>query len=254
MKETDLQEKLFINNFFDYLQKAEKQNRAFFTDFYNKDWMVQILKQNGVFIPEHMIAYFGGYKEAERQMMGIAPYPLEVWEWPMVCLKIEVKIGIGKTLTHRDYLGALLGLGIVREAIGDIMLTAQGAYVILSTQIADYVSLHLTSIGRYQNLTITAISFEEIVPELPNIKTVQLTVASLRLDVILAGGFSISRATAAKLIAADKAKCNGVTVSASYLVKEGDSVTLRGYGKLKVGPTLGMSKKEKLRITIDKYI
>ena len=238
MKISDPQEKLFVKSFLEYMYKAEQQNRAFFTDFYNKDWMVQILRQYVGFIPEGMIAYFGGYEDAERQMISIAPYPLEIWEWPMSSLKIEVKTGIGKALTHRDYLDALLGLGIVREAIGDIILAPFGAYVILKAQIVDYVSVHLTSIGRYQNVTLTAISFEEIVPELPNIKTMQLTVASLRLDAILAGGFGISRGVAAKLIQADKAKCNGVIVSASYLVKEGDTVTLRGFGKLKVGPTL----------------
>ena len=74
------------------------------------------------------------------------------------------------------------------------------------------------------------------------------------MDAIIAAGFGISRTTAAKLIAADKAKCNGVSTQTSYQVKEGDSVTLRGYGKIKIGPTLGMSKKEKLRIVIDKYI
>lgn len=251
---SNMQEKLFMKSFFEYLHKAEHQNRAFFTDFYNKDWMVQMLKQYGGFVPSDMIFYFGGYEGAERQMMGISPYELIREEWPLTCLKIEVKIGIGKPLTHRDFLGALLGLGIVRESIGDIILAPFGAYVILEEQMADYVSCNLTSIGRYQNVVVTAIRFDEIVPESPNIKTLQATVSSLRLDAIIAAGFGISRTTATKLIAADKAKCNGVSVANSYLVKEGDSVTLRGYGKIKIGPTLGISKKERLRVVIDKYI
>lgn len=251
---SDMQEKLFMKSYFEYLKKAEYQNRAFFTDFYNRDWMAQMLKQYGGFVPSHMIFYFGGYEDAERQMMGISPYELSEEEWPMVCLKIEVKTGIGKALTHRDFLGALLGLGIVREAIGDIILAPFGAYVILEAQMADYVSYSLTSIGRYQNISLLQISFSEIEPLTPNIKTMQVTVASLRMDAIIAAGFGISRTTAAKLIAADKAKCNGVSTQTSYQVKQGDSVTLRGYGKIKIGPTLGMSKKEKLRIVIDKYI
>ena len=251
---SDIKEKLFMQSYFEYLHKAEHQNRTFFTDFYNKDWMVQMLKQYGGFVPSHMIFYFGGYESAERQMLGISPFPIEDWQWPITCFKIEVKTGIGKPLTHRDFLGALLGLGIVRETIGDIILAPFGAYIIIEAQMASYISTHLRSIGRYQNITLTEIGFQEIVPEAPNIKTLQVTVASLRLDAIIASGFGISRTTAAKLIAAEKAKCNGVTVSASYLVKEGDSVTLRGYGKIKIGPTLGISKKEKLRIAIDKYI
>ncbi|WP_054740493.1 YlmH family RNA-binding protein [Cellulosilyticum ruminicola] len=251
---SDMQEKLFMKSYIEYLKKAEYQNRAFFTDFYNRDWMAQMLKQYGGFVPSHMIFYFGGYEGAERQMMGISPYELGEDEWPMVCLKIEVKTGIGKALTHRDFLGALLGLGIVREAIGDIILAPFGAYVILEAQMADYVSYSLASVGRYQNISLSSISFNEIEPLKPNTKTMQVTVASLRMDAIIAAAFGISRTTAAKLIAADKAKCNGVSMQVSYQVKEGDTVTLRGYGKIKIGPMLGMSKKEKLRIVIDKYI
>lgn len=251
---SDPHEKLFIKTINEYIHKADLQNRPFFTDFYNKSWMVQTLEK---YIGKGQLVhcqFFGGHEEAERQILGFCPYAITESDLPIGCLQIFVKTGIGKPLCHRDFLGALLGLGIERDAIGDLILKPFGAYVIMKKNMMDYVRISLTGIGRYQNIEVEEVGFESLEIEEPKIKTLSVTVASLRLDAILAAGFGISRSNAVKLIQADKAKCNGMSVTASYILKEGDSVTLRGYGKIKIGPMGGLTKKDRLRIMIEKYI
>lgn len=245
-------DKRFIKKIMEYNYKAEMQYRPFFTDFYNKEWMTQLLKQYlGI---QSNFYFFGGHAEAERQMLGIAPFELEGAEFPIMCLKIEVKTGIGKPLSHRDFLGALLGLGIERDAIGDIIIKPFGAYIIVEEAIGHYIRAMLTSIARYQNIEITEIEYTALDIDPPITKEIRAIVSSLRLDAVIAAGFGLSRSICVKLIQGDKVKCNGISLSAKSLVKEGDYLTVRGYGKLKLAKINGTSKKDRLHITIEKYI
>lgn len=250
----DLDEKRFIKSFSEHYNRSEAQQRALFTDFYNREWVQEIIAKYCGKIYLDQIQLIGGYSDAERVIVGCSPYDIEAYEWPICCLKIEVKTGIGKALSHRDYLGALLGLGIERDIIGDIIIKPFGAYVMIKHSMLDYIRFNLTSIGRYQNIHLTEIAFEEMEIEPPKVKVMEITVASMRLDVIVSAGFGLARSASLKLIKAEKVKCNGMNVSSSYLTKAGDVVTLRGYGKIKIGATSGLTKKDRLRITIEKYI
>lgn len=253
-KISDPQEKLFMKTVIEYTYKAEKQYSPFFTDFYEIIWMKQTLEK---YIGKGHLAgfyYLGGYEAAERGILGVCPYEVGEDELPIGCLKIEVKTGIGKALTHRDFLGALLGLGIERDAVGDIILGDFGAYVIMKQSLLDFVRMSLTSIGKYQNISLAEVPFNEIEVLPPRLKVLNATIASLRMDAVIAAGFGLSRAQAAKLIQADKAKCNGINPSVSDLVKEGDHITVRGFGKIRVGSIGGLTKKERQKIVLEKYV
>ena len=251
---TDSKEKLFIKTILEYADRAEKQNRAFFTDFYSVAWMKQVIDKHLRVEDRSRCQFFGGYLDAERQILGIFPRLDDEMLFPITCLKIIVKTGIGKSLSHRDFLGALLGLGIERDKIGDIIIEPFGAFIIIKENMADYVFTSLTSIGKYQNIEISIADFTDLNVSVPKTKDMHTTVASLRLDVIVSAGFGISRAESLKLIQSDKAKCNGMDTSASYLLKEGDHVTLRGYGKIKLKQINGTTKKDRIHVCIEKYI
>lgn len=251
---SDPREKAFIKTVMEYTYKADIQNKAFFTSFYNKEWMEQTIQKHIRLNNLSNYKFFGGYEYAERQILGFFPYYDTERVFPIAYLKINVKTGIGKPLSHRDFLGALLGLGLQRDTIGDIILKPFGAFLIIESHMTDYIRGVLTGIGKYHSIDINEISLLELEIEAPKTKEIYTTVASLRADVIAAAGFGISRTTSAKFIQNEKARCNGIEVSSSCLLKEGDIITLRGYGKIKLKQVNGLTKKDRLHICIEKYI
>ncbi|MBU3805208.1 MAG: hypothetical protein H9872_10715 [Candidatus Cellulosilyticum pullistercoris] len=249
-----IEEKQFVRMITDYVYRADKQNRPFFTEFYNKEWMESILNQYCSKQPYVSYTFFGGYEGAERQRLGVTPYELSHEDFGIGALDIKVKTGLGKALSHRDYLGAILGLGIERDRIGDIIPYELGAYVIVCESMIPYIRSQLLTVGRYQKVTVEEIPLSQLTIIQPKTKEVSTTVSALRMDAVTAAAFGLSRSEAAKLIQGDKARRNGVSVSLSDLLKEGDTITLRGYGKIKLKTVNGYTKKERLHITIEKYV
>lgn len=249
----DEKDKQFVRMVHINKEKSENQYRPIFTDFYNSEWLHSKLRQYFPYLTENDYSVWGGYEGAERQVLGFCPYPIMEEDLEIAAIKLEVKTGIGKPLTHRDYLGAILGLGIDRRQIGDIILKPFGAYIILQERMIDYLIGHMQSIGRYQKIEITRIPFTALEVEKPVTQLITTTVASLRADVVAASCFNVSRTECAKLIQAEKLKCNGVLVTVNKSINEGDSLTLRGYGRAKLISVDGLTKKQRFHITIEKY-
>ena len=249
-----IEEKQFIKSIVDYIYRADKQNRPFFTPFYNKEWMEGVLNQYAPKAGYVSYAFFGGYEGAERQKVAVTPYPLNDEAFEIGALNIEVKTGLGKALSHRDYLGAILALGIERDRIGDIIPHESGAFVVVDEIMIPYLRSQLSTIGRYQKISVEELSLNELTVIQPHTKEWNTTVSALRMDAVSAAAFGLSRSECTKLIQGEKAKRNGMRVSPSDLLKEGDIITLRGYGKAKLKAINGYTKKERLHITIEKYV
>lgn len=249
----DQDEKHFLKTVLEYNEKALTQYRMLATAFYNRDWMEGVLERYGLWKQLDSPIFLGGYPFAERQVL-VFGYDENYSICPIVGLKIQVKTGIGKPLNHRDFLGALLGLGLKRETIGDIIPTDFGAYIIVKEEIVEFIELELKGIGRYQKIIVERIALNDMVIEPPKVKVVTGTVSSLRVDAVLALGFNLSRGEVAKGIDQERAKVNGQIVKASQLMKVGDTGTLRGQGKIRLAAINGYTKKERMHITIEKYI
>ena len=160
----------------------------------------------------------------------------------------------GCGLTHRDYLGSILGLGITREKIGDLLVGSASCDVLLLPEIADYLLLNLESAGRVR-LKVHALPLSDL--ELPQIqvKTVRDTVAALRLDAVMASGFSLSRGKAADLISAGRVQLNHRECGkCDRTVAQGDVISCRGLGKCSVKEIGGLSKKGRTMIVLERYI
>lgn len=249
-----IEEKQFIKTIIEYTYRANKQNRPFITAFYNKEWMESVLTQYGPKASYISYAFFGGYEGAERQKLAVTPYELHHEEFEIGALNIEVKTGLGKGLSHRDYLGAILALGIERDRIGDIIPHEAGAYILVDENMIPYLRSQILTIGRYQKVSVEEIPLSDLTVIKPNTKELSTTVSALRMDAVAAAAFGLSRNECTKLIQGDKARRNGMSVSPSDLLKEGDTITLRGYGKAKLKAINGYTKKERLHITIEKYV
>lgn len=198
--------------------------------------------------------FYGGYEEAERQILAISPYEPDENEYGIGALSLEVKTGIGKALSHRDYLGSLMNLGLDRRVIGDIILNESGAYVLMEQNIMPYIRSQMISIGRYHNVTVEEMALENLVLASPKTKEMNVTVRALRMDAVCSAAFGLSRNECTKYIQGEKARCNGLLVSASEHVKQGDVLTLRGFGKARLKSVNGRTKKDRVHITIEKYI
>lgn len=200
---------------------------------------------------------FGGHADAERKVLVYIPeYLEESWlfteESPVCC--IRATFFTGDELSHRDFLGALMGAGIGRETVGDICIGQGSCDFFVTEEIAPYVLQNLNSAGRTK-LSVSAVPLTAArVPE-PETKEIRDTVASLRLDSVVSSGFRIGRSLAAQHIAAGKVAINGLPCEkADKLVSEGAKISVRGLGKILLRAVGSQTKKGRISITIDRYI
>lgn len=197
--------------------------------------------------------FYGGYEEAERTVAVFLPdYAELAGNDPLALLRI--KQNGNRSLSHRDYLGSLLALGIKREIIGDILVREDGADVVIIKDMADFLLYNYEKAGR-MSLKAEIVSIDQIIVPENRFEEKRDTVASLRLDNLVASAFSVSRGRAAEAIAGGLVYVNGLQIEkADRLVKEGDKVVLRGKGKILLKFVGGVTRKDRITIVIHKYI
>ena len=199
---------------------------------------------------------FGGYSDAERKMLVYLPDYLDENDLSdnaaLACLRATFYQK--DTLTHRDFLGALIGTGIARETIGDIITEDSGAVILCLDEIADYICDSLVKVGG-----VGVSVFKEESPELlkieRNYNVISATVSSLRCDSVIAAALKLSRTKASELIDRGLATHNYEIIKSSHrMVEDDDVLSVRGYGKFKVKTTGNLTKKGRVHIDILKYI
>lgn len=202
--------------------------------------------------PRHF--YFGGYPAAERKVCAFLPewQDEETWEPPFSALRCTWRDR--ERLTHRDFLGAILGTGIEREKLGDILVGGESCDLLVFSELAPYLKQNLAEAGRAR-LRVEEISLSELVPPEKTVKVIHDTVNTPRLDAVLSSGFSLSRGRAAEVIAAGRAEINHIPcLKGDKLVSQGDVLTCRGLGKCVVTGLGGQSKKGRTILTIERYL
>ena len=196
----------------------------------------------------------GGYEAAERKILAAGreeeagpPDP------PVSVIAVTPKsMKYAEELTHRDYLGAILGLGIDRSLIGDILVREKQAWFFCLSSAADMVAGVLTQVRR------TAVEARVTAPDVPELQPrfapLRLNVASERLDAVTAAFTGLSRGQAEKLFSAEKVFVNGRTVTdRSVRLKEGDILSVRGFGKAVYDGISRETKKNRLWVSLRKY-
>lgn len=203
------------------------------------------------------LSAFGGYEDAERRMLVYLPEYLECdslydEDSPVVCLRATFYEG--DSPSHRDFLGALMGAGIGRETVGDICVGKGSCDFFVTAEIAPYILQNFTSAGRTK-LHIKAIPLlEATIPE-PEVKEIKDTLASLRLDSVISSGFRIGRSLAAQHVNAGKAAIDGLPCEKpDKAVAEGSKISVRGLGKIKLVSINGKTKKDRISVTIHRYV
>lgn len=196
---------------------------------------------------------WGGYEGAQRCQVHFLPDWMDAPEASAArCLRC--RFYETEHPTHRDFLGSLMGLGLTREKVGDILVSPRWADVLVGSSVADHLLREWSQAGRV-HLKVEEIEPEELLIPEEQVKHIRDTVASLRLDSVLSVGFSVSRSAAAELIRGGKAEVNWMPCDKPDApVSQGDVLTVRGLGKCCLEEIGGQSRKGRTAVTVKRYL
>ena len=202
--------------------------------------------------PRHLFS--GGYADAERKVCAFLPDWQEEEDWESPFTALRCRWLSGEKLTHRDFLGAILGQGIDREKVGDILVGESSCDLLVFKELLPYLLQNFTEAGRAK-LRVSEVSLDKVSAPPAQVKTVHDTVNSPRLDAVMATGFSVGRSKAAALIAAGRVELNHrPCLKGDKPVEQGDVITCRGLGKCVVTELGGLSKKGRVILKLERYV
>ena len=232
---------------------SELSNRAFergyttYTDFLN----IQEISTLSSIKTNSVATLYGGYTNAERCICAFSDS--EVFTHPITCIKAEpLNQKFSDKLTHRDFLGALMNLGIEREMIGDIKIIDNVGYIFCINRISNYIVENLLSVKHTSIKCTVADTVPQILNELP--EETEFIVSSLRIDTVLSAVYKMSRSSASQLINQQRVFINSnIIYKDSVLLKDGDVVSARGYGKFIYSKAVNETKKHKIVVAIRVY-
>lgn len=244
---------LIRKRFSELARRAEKSGRAVYSPFLALNEQ-DILSRMGAELIGIGHSVFGGADGCERVIAafyeGEAPAHAD---YPIKCLIAEpVNRKFAEKLTHRDILGAVMALGIERSAVGDIVVREDGAYLFVLKKLADYIKDNLTEAKHTRLKTAEADSLPE--GAFYKLSPAELTVASERLDCIVAAFCKLSRGDASELISKGLVSINGEQPeTGSKPVSEDSIVSVRGYGRFILREQARRTRKDRLVVRIKKY-
>lgn len=202
------------------------------------------------------LVFFGGYPDAERRMLCYLPDYLDETALeenpPLVCLRATFYQA--DSPCHRDFLGGLMGMGITRETVGDILVDKGSCDLFVTEEMAPYLLQNFTEVGRTK-LKLSQIPLCEVSVPQAQVQEIRDTVSSLRLDSLISSGFRISRSSAVQYITAGKAAIDGLPCEKpDKAVVEGAKISVRGLGKIKIHSVNGLTKKGRISVVIHHYV
>ena len=234
----------------DAAEKAVRWDQAVYGDFYEENLQHGIEREIGRY-PEADCAFFGGQEYSRRKMLSVFPKGEEpdIRSYPLELIFISVRGDV----SHRDYLGALLGLGIEREKVGDIDVMTGGAQVFVSAPLGRFIEENLTGVSRYDAQTKVK-DLSEAVEIPPVFEKITIIIPSLRVDAVIHGVYKLSRSEASAFVKGEKVFVNGdAKVKPGYDLKTGDIVSVRSKGKFIVDEISGQTKKGNIKLSVRKY-
>lgn len=251
---TTIEERMLAAKICDQVELTAKTHSPKVSDFLDPRGQ-EIARRVVEQIPDIALFFDGGYDQAERKRLVTSPFSyLGPPPSPQItAVEIHGNFQFQK-ITHRDCLGSILGLGISRDVVGDILLVENGCQILVDTEIAAFIEANLTKLHQV-SVKAVRIDFEALRPAAERVKEIRTTLASLRLDTVASAGFGTSRSKMAGEIAAEKLKVNWQSVkSASQPIKQGDIISMRGRGRVEVADIIGQTKKGRHSVLLKRYM
>lgn len=249
LQNSDQEKKILMAQVNDLAEKALRDQEPQWTDFLeppDREQVQAVLSWN----QRVRFNSFGGYAQAERRRIVIYPdyYIVETIQPALAFLEITVKSP--EPLSHRDYLGAILGLGLKREKLGDLLVAPDRCQLVIVPELVDFLRAHLQKVGNHQ-AELAEIDPEQLNPPQQREKVIRSTVASLRLDAIAGLGFGESRTKMVREIRSERVKVNWKVVKdPDAALEPGAVISIRGRGRVIFKEITGTSKKGRIGVVL----
>jgi len=238
----------------DLAEQAIKTWEVTCTDFLSPPVAVEAQEKFSPLVDLEFIVW-GGYPQAERTRMAIArsELPLDESQVPISALDVAGNF-LFDTANHRDFLGAILGTGVVRGKVGDIIVLGErGAHILVVPELVQFLEANLTQV-RSVPVKTREMALEELKVRPPKKKEITTVEASLRLDAVASAAFGMSRSKMASAIAQGDVRVNWKPVSQpSYSLQQGDLIAVQGKGRAEVGE-VSITKKQRYRVQLTRYL
>lgn len=248
------EEQILRKRILDLARTAEYKGICTYTDFLNLN-EISIFHQMNCDLPNVKYDLFGGYSGAERNVLCFyGEESVKAFSDFITCIKIQpLNKKFSDDLNHRDFLGAIMNLGIERSKIGDILVREKEGYVFCVSSISRFI---IDNLDKVKHTSIKCSIAEKDTPDItPNLKEITGSVSSARLDSVIALAFHSSRNSILGLISGGKVFIDGRLVeSNSYPLKEDETVSVRGLGKFIYKGMQNQTKKGRYFIKLLKYI
>lgn len=254
------EDKLLIAKILDKINYCKTKNKIAYTDFLNlheKNIAKKVLAENEC----TNYTFFGGYEDAERELLIVFPSKIDQtmleknYKNIIEIIQIDLPQELYSSYEHKDYLSAVMKLGVVRNKIGDILVTKQGSQIICVKELSEYFVNNLSELTRFSKSTISAHPLEDIIKKEINFKEINVILSSLRLDKFVAELGKCSRNKATDLILEGRVFINSENeFKPSKPIKEKDVITIRGKGKFIFDAIERTTKNGKFIVKVQKYI
>lgn len=256
------EEKLLISKLLDKIEFVEKKNTVENTDFLDmhQRYLIERVLKN---IKYKNYVIYGGYDNSERTIAILYPEKLEsvfennYFDYNNIIQVIRIILPneLRGKYTHRDYLGGIIKVGIKREKVGDILVNIDGADLIVSKEISNYLITSLQELTRFSKSKFNICKIEEINIEPPKTEIIKIIIPSMRIDSIVSEIIRTSRSKVLEIINSERVFINGeLIIKNSKILKENDLITVRGKGRFKIKQILSSTKKGNLVLEVEKYI
>ena len=253
-------DKILLAQILDKVEMVEKKNKIEYTDFLDLAQIEIAQKFINKIKLENYISY-GGFEEAERKLIVIYPEKFNsiVVEKNLhnivQIIRIELPDDLKGKYTHRDYLGAVIKLGIERKKIGDIIVDNNGADIIIESDIAKFLIENLGTLTRFSKSTITIQNIQDLRPVEIRKEELEIIVSSMRLDNVVSELARCSRNKALEIINTVRVLVNFESeTKKTKQIKTGDMVTIRGKGRFFIKDIVGQTRSGRTVIKIEKFV
>ncbi len=246
-------ERLLGDFILDKMEKVLDRKTTEQTNFlnpYQQKIVLGLIKQiNGV---NHILE--GGYKKAERKRAVIFPdylFPDHV-DSTITYLKVSGNFNF-RNIEHRDFLGAIMALGIKKEMLGDILIHDDYCQIIIAKEILKFLKINFNRVNQVP-VELTEINQDDLVIPTQHTKEIPTTVASMRLDAVASSGFGDSRSKISRDIKNGRVKLNyKVSEDPAKQVEIDDLISIKNRGRVLVAEKRGLSHKGRIKLLLKRY-
>lgn len=254
------EDKILLAKVLDKIEFCKTKNKIEYTDFLDM-YQLGLIKNFLDKMNINNYIFYGGYENAERKILIIYP---ENYTEQMIeknyskifkVIRIELPIDLEGKYSHRDYLGGVIKIGIIRDKIGDILVDKTGADIIAICDVETFLVQNLSSLNRFSMAKITSENISALKITESKKEEIKIIVASLRLDNFVSELARCSRNKAVEIINAERVFINyQCETKKTKQIKQGDTITIRGKGRFVIKEMIGNTRSGRYVVLIEKFV